>query len=690
MNTIIAIGCAALAACCYAAAVAREHSAVRAAGSGRLLSARELVSVLRSRRWQVGALLGVAGGGLHITALSLAPLVIVQPIGVLSLVMTVLVGFRTRGIAVAPVVRAAVVSVCAGLAGFVVVATADGASSVGSIRPGPAQAVAAGALVLAATGLSARGRARCLLLAASAAVLFGTGSALIRAASQLIIQAGSVPGGLGLAAEAVLLMVAGGWLLHQAYASGPAAVVIAATTVIDPLSAVAVGIAFYGEAARTSLPQAATQAGFALLAVAGVIVLARSIPDPRPIDEEHDMPTPGPSHGAGLRIVIGADTFPPDINGAANFADRLARGLARRGHDVHVICPQPRATATTDNDGVITVHRIPSLPTPFHPTFRFCTPWQASRAVQPLLERLRPDVVHVQAHFGVGRAVLSAAGQRGVPVIATNHFMPENLLGYAPIPHFVRAPLKRWAWRDLVRVYRDAQIVTAPTARAVQLLTANGLPGHPRAISCGIDLDHYAVQGPTAAAGRASVLFVGRLDQEKNVDQLIGAVAAVPGVRAEIVGDGACRERLTALAESLGVRERVRFRGFVSDRELVLAYQRAAVFCMPGTAELQSLATMEAMAAGLPVIAADAMALPHLVKPGVNGFLYQPGDIAQLAAGIAQLIGDAAGRAAMGRASRTMIAAHAIENTLDAFEDIYLHAIETIHPVAPTNSTHAA
>jgi hypothetical protein len=86
-------------------------------------------------------------------------------------------------------------------------------------------------------------------------VLFGTGSALIRAASQLIIQADSAAEGLGLAAEAVLLMVAGRWLLHQAYASGPAAVVIAATTVIDPLSAVAVGISFYGEAARTSLPR---------------------------------------------------------------------------------------------------------------------------------------------------------------------------------------------------------------------------------------------------------------------------------------------------------------------------------------------------------------------------------------------------------------------------------------------------
>ena len=226
--------------------------------------------------------------------------------------------------------------------------------------------------------------------------------------------------------------------------------------------------------------------------------------------------------------------------------------------------------------------------------------------------------------------------------------------------------------------------------RAVQLLTANGLPGHARAISCGIDLDHYAAHQPTAAPERASVLFVGRLDQEKNVDQLIRAVATVPGVQAEIIGDGSCRERLTALAENLGIRERVRFRGFVTDQELVTAYQRATMFCMPGTAELQSLATMEAMAAGLPVIAADAMALPHLVKPGINGFLYQPGDIEQLAAGITQLTGDTTDRAAMGHASQTMIAAHTIENTLDAFEDTYLHAIEATHPVPRATSTRAA
>jgi glycosyltransferase involved in cell wall biosynthesis len=98
----------------------------------------------------------------------------------------------------------------------------------------------------------------------------------------------------------------------------------------------------------------------------------------------------------------------------------------------------------------------------------------------------------------------------------------------------------------------------------------------------------------------------------------------VPDVRAAIFGAGARRERLIALADTLGVHSRVRSCGFLSEQDLVRAYQEADVFCIPLPAELQSLATTEATAAELPVIAADAMALPQLVQSRVNGLLYQP------------------------------------------------------------------
>jgi len=92
---------------------------------------------------------------------------------------------------------------------------------------------------------------------------------------------------------------------------------------------------------------------------------------------------------------------------------------------------------------------------------------------------------------------------------------------------------------------------------------------------------------------------------------------------------------------------------------------------MPGIAELQSLVTLEAMSAGKPVVAADAMALPHLVRPGRNGWLYTPGDVDGLSAALGALLADPVTRARMGAASREIVAGHALDATLDRFENVY-------------------
>ncbi|WP_203612783.1 glycosyltransferase family 4 protein, partial [Amycolatopsis sp. SID8362] len=450
----------------------------------------------------------------------------------------------------------------------------------------------------------------------------------------------------------------GGVLLHRAYAAGPTAVVVGTTTVLDPLTAVAVAAVAYGE-----VPQPAAALA-AVVALAGVRVLAGAVP------QAPSKPEENPVHPTGLRVLIGADTFPPDINGAAFFAERLARGLAGRGHDVHVACPSDTGPARTEERDGYTIHRLRSHAIPFHRGYRFCTPGAARTAAGAVLDRIRPDVVHVQAHFGVGRALLATAARRGIPGMATNHFMPDNLLGYTPFPRWLKDAIARWAWRDLARVYRDARIVTTPTPRAAEVLAGIGLDRPAQVVSCGMDLAHYAT--PERPADRPmSVLFVGRLDEEKNVDQLLRALAPLPHVRADLVGDGTRRRELEDLAAGLGIGDRVTFHGFVPDGELVHRYAEAGVFCMPGTAELQSLATMEAMAAGLPVVAADALALPHLVHHGENGYLFEPGAITTISRWIADLAADPDARARMGEASRAIVARHDIDDALAAFETRY-------------------
>ncbi len=232
-------------------------------------------------------------------------------------------------------------------------------------------------------------------------------------------------------------------------------------------------------------------------------------------------------------------------------------------------------------------------------------------------------------------------------------------------------------------MYGKAVMVTAPTPRAVELLVEEAGLTAAVPVSCGIDLAPYRRSASTRRGGPATVLYVGRLDEEKRVDELLRAFAGLAGrapahrtARLEIVGDGSCRATWQALAERLGVADRVHFAGFVSEADLLDAYARADVFCMPGIAELQSLATMEAMAAGLPVVAADAMALPHLVVPGRNGWLYPPGDVPVLTERLAGLLADPAARARMGAESAEIVAGHELGSTLARFEAIYASVID--------------
>ena len=141
-------------------------------------------------------------------------------------------------------------------------------------------------------------------------------------------------------------------------------------------------------------------------------------------------------------------------------------------------------------------------------------------------------------------------------------------------------------------------------------------------------------------------------------------------LRATLSGEQ--RDRIRATVDEEGVADRVLLRGHVSEEELRAAYLRADVFCQPGTAELQSLVTLEALSASTPVVLADALALPHLVDEGVNGHLFPPGDHVALADRIARILDlSDADRAAMGEASHAKALHHSAQKTVDIFERLY-------------------
>ena len=379
-----------------------------------------------------------------------------------------------------------------------------------------------------------------------------------------------------------------------------------------------------------------------------------------------------------LRVVIPCDTFAPDINGAARFAERLAGGLVRKGHEVHIIAPsydRSHGVRIETHDGVpMTVHRLKSYKLPQHKTLRMPTPIGMTRVIRKVLEEVKPDAVHIQSHLVVGRFAIRAARKMDVKLIATNHIMPENLIKYSLLPKFLHKAAMDIVWKDAGRILRRMDALTTPTRRAAELLEAKGKLEGVLAISCGIDASRFANQTPTQNDNPVA-LFLGRLDDEKRINVLLEAVAKltdIPTLRVNLVGDGGERDNLQNLAKDLGIADRVRFLGHITDQELPGVYEQCSVFVMPSIAELQSIATMEAMASGRPVIGADAMALPHLVHNGDNGYLFEPNNASDLAAKLRLVLkADKAELARLSENSLHLIQSHDIERTLRIFEDLY-------------------
>ncbi|MEV7632617.1 glycosyltransferase [Microbacterium sp. NPDC089318] len=382
--------------------------------------------------------------------------------------------------------------------------------------------------------------------------------------------------------------------------------------------------------------------------------------------------------GRPLKILIGCDTFAPDINGAARFAERLTAGLVQRGHDVHVVAPNTAYRRSPAHTEVIegepmTMHRLPALRWLPHDWVRFVWPWRSKHWARKVLDEVQPDIVHIQSHIIIGRGLARIARERGIPVIATNHVMAENILDHTTMPKFIDDIVLRLAWADAKRTFDMTRAVTTPTRKAADFLertidTKGVVP-----VSCGIDRRNYTPV--IAPRERNRILFVGRLTGEKQVDVVVRAVAKLDpalDVHFDIAGGGDQRKALEALTAQLGISDRVTFHGRVTDEQLRELYSRSSVFAIASIAELQSIVTMEAMASALPIVGANAVALPHLVHDGENGHLFEPGDVDDLADKLTQVLtASPAEYERMQRASLDGVAVHDINRTLDTFEALY-------------------
>ena len=376
-----------------------------------------------------------------------------------------------------------------------------------------------------------------------------------------------------------------------------------------------------------------------------------------------------------MRLLVVTDQYAPMVGGVPAVTRGLATALAERGHEVTVLAPSPGPRPGTGRDGGASVRYIASFPWPWYSGMRVARP--PFRAVRDALAAASPDVVHIHSPLVLGILARRLAAGDGIPVVYTNHYLPANV---RTTPGGGSRALDRSFYSWVVGFANRCSYASAPSQTALDLLRERGLAVPSQVISNGLDQRAFAPGPPDAALrrryglrpGHPVILSVGRLSGEKRVDVLLQAASRLRGsTQFAIAGTGPLAGQLRSQAARLGLAGRVVFLGHVPDQDLPALYRAADVFAIASEAELQSLATMEAMASGLPVVAADACALGELVRPDHNGYLFARGDAADLARYLDLLTVDAGLRQRMGTASLRIIARHRRANTVQTWEAVY-------------------
>ncbi len=378
------------------------------------------------------------------------------------------------------------------------------------------------------------------------------------------------------------------------------------------------------------------------------------------------------------------DYFFPELGGIQDSIATISRALGRRGHHVDVYAPRygkldyeqvGAQVGERDLGDNVRVHRRPSL------SFPSSTRQSRAALLSPvgwarLAGREKPDLIHVHSFFGIGLEALLNAAVLRLPVIGTNH---TTIAGFGPhIPISVGRASAYVAW-----FYNRCDYVTAPSQAVSEELAVAGLSRPHAVISNPIDTALFRPlrSGDEAEALRARfglsgpvITYAGRLGPEKNIDVLLHAMAALrdcaTGAELAIAGHGSHEPILRDLAVELRLGHRIKFLGTLPQDALAGLLRISDTFAIMSTSETQSMVLLQAMASGVPVVAADSRALPEFVDPS-NGVLIEPHDTALLANALQDLLASPDQRRRLGAGGRKSVLKYDVESVTDEWEAMY-------------------
>lgn len=344
-----------------------------------------------------------------------------------------------------------------------------------------------------------------------------------------------------------------------------------------------------------------------------------------------------------MHIAYFTNFYHPVVNGVVRSVSAFRHALTALGHNVFIF-----AQSSSDyEDTEPFIFRYPAIPLPIQAKIPAVIP--ISPFVNRLLPSLKPDVIHTHHPFLLGQTAATKAEELGLPLIFTFHTRYRQYVHYFPMPQemvqdFLRDAVDVWMGEFMHKCHH---IVVPSESMKEQLSQEYGLTERVTVIPTGVDMRPY--QDADGSAIRAArgwgddpvLISIGRLAPEKNWKTLLQAFAHVlmhhPALRLVLVGDGPSLEELKNFARELGVFHRVDFTGIVPFEEIPNYLKAADLFGFASTSETQGLVTMEALAAGLPVVAVDAPGTRDVIRNEHDGLL-TPNDPLALAQTIGRVL----------------------------------------------------
>jgi len=349
-----------------------------------------------------------------------------------------------------------------------------------------------------------------------------------------------------------------------------------------------------------------------------------------------------------LRVAFFTETFLPATDGVVTRLRHTIEELLARGDEMLVIAPK-YGEGPGSYEGV-PIHRVSSVPFPPYPQIKLAP---INPGVGNALRRFGPELIHAVNPFILGRGAPFYSKRLGVPLVASYHTNIAAYTRFYGLGLFERAT--RWYTRDL---HNRAAINLCTSEATLRYLADEGVERlrlWPQGVDAGrFHPDKFSkdwrIRLTNGHPADRLLLYVGRLSNEKDIGKLRVVLGEVPGVRLALVGDGPARRDLEQ--EYAGTR--TVFTGALQGEELAAAFASADAFLFPSTTETLGIAMIEALASGLPVLAARTGATGEVVDDGETGLLYDPGTDGSLVAAVRNITTDDGLRARMGRNARAV------------------------------------